>query len=80
MHPTAAHLDESITLLNSAGIPGNFGEGGDAGAGGEPFKNQKQGTAGNPGISGKTGKSGKNGPPLTISKVAFDPEAINSQE
>lgn len=80
IHPTAAHLDESITLLNSAGIPGNSGEGGDAGAGGEPFKNQKEGTAGNPGICGKKGKSGKNGPALTISKVAFDPEAINDQE
>lgn len=80
IHPEASYLNESVELVNTAGKEGKFGEGGNAGAPGKPHNNQKEAKGGTQGKSGELGVPGKNGPPITISNVAFDPEAINDQE
>lgn len=72
VHPSAGFMDHSIALLNTGGKGGEPGKGGDPGNAGKALHGKTTATPGEIGISGETGKDGEDGPPLTISKVAFD--------
>jgi len=72
IHPNVAYMDHSISVLNSGGKGGTAGEGGKPGTAGKTIKGQTGAKDGVQGIAGTDGKDGVKGPPLTISKVAFD--------
>ncbi|GAB5417513.1 MAG: hypothetical protein Crog4KO_30950 [Crocinitomicaceae bacterium] len=72
LHPNVAFLDQSILLLNTGGKGGIAGVGGIPGKAGKALKSQLKANDGKEGVSGTSGKDGLDGPPITISKVAFD--------
>ncbi len=72
LHPNVAFLDHSILLLNSGGKGGAAGVGGNPGKAGKALKGQAKAKDGKEGSSGISGTDGLDGPPVTISKVAFD--------
>lgn len=72
IHPNASFMDHSINLVNSGGKGGAAGMGGEPGKAGKTISGSISVTSGAEGSIGETGKDGENGPPLTISKVAFD--------
>lgn len=72
IHPSAAYMDHSISVLNSGGKGGAAGIGGTSGNAGKSLNGSKKATSGKTGVNGEPGMDGDDGPPITISKVAFD--------
>lgn len=72
IHPNAYYMNQSIRLINDGGKGGDKGQGGVPGNAGKDKNGSSDASAGVKGDQGNAGEDGTDGPPLTISKVAFD--------
>ena len=71
IHPNAADLRETITLINQHGLAGKGGQAGSPGEGGRGASGQKNGNPGIKGSSGSDGSPGKPGPKPAVEIKEF---------